>query len=100
MKKRSGNGRECLIKQRGFGNPDILAIGKRIDMCEKMGTKEPFRTVAIDRVAYFFPCDKTDTFSQRILAKEKDKGRGVPSGISTAIDRIKFPRSAEAVEVF
>lgn len=100
MKKRSGNGRECFIEQRGFGNPDILTIGKCIDLGEEMGTQEAFGTVAFDRIAYFFPCDKTDTFLQRIFAEEKDKSGGVPSGVGTAIDRIKLPRSAEAVEVF
>jgi hypothetical protein len=95
-----GNDGEFFIEQRGFGDENVLAGGETIDDGEKMGTQETFGAVAFDRISDFFPGDKPHTPERRIFAEKKDKSGGVPRGVGTAIDRIKFPRSAEAVEVF
>ena len=95
-----GGDGEFFIEQGGFGDENVLAGGETIDDGEEMGTQEAFGAVAFDGIAAFFPGDKSHTPERRIFAEKKDKSGGVPSGVGTAIDRIKLPRSAEAVEVF
>ena len=95
-----GEGRERSVVNGGFGDEDIGAGRSRVDLIKKERTQEPLGAVASDGVADFFAGDKSDTVLRRVFAKKKDKIGGVPRRVGTAIDRVKFARGAEAVEVF
>ncbi len=78
-----------LCEDRGFGDPDIITGTEGVGRLKKMGTEQPLGAVASDCIAYFFPGDKSDTV-MGCFSVEKDKIRGMPCRIGTAVDGIKL----------
>ena len=84
-------------EDRRFGDEDVSSGTIKGDSLLEKSPETALGPVALDRLAYLFPGDESDTVPGRFLIEE-DKPGSVPNLVGTAVDAVELTLLRDPLE--